>query len=267
MKGILTDVTRCTGCEKCVAACNEENKLSTVLPWKWLTNDGLSSERFTSIIRKPKGHNIRKQCRHCLKPACVSVCPVGALSKTTEGPVIYDSSKCLGCRYCMMSCPYGIPRYSWEDNVPYVKKCNMCYHRVQQGEIPACVEACPEKATIFGERHELITEARRRISSKPDLYIQNIYGEFEVGGTSVIYISDINLDFLGWKKDPGTQAIPSLNKVAMQAIPPVFLGVGFAMYGIYKIIDRRKKNLQRMEQTNSENNSNDRSLKDEVEDC
>ena len=143
MKAILTDITKCNGCEKCVDACIVENKLGKVLPWRWISDDGLSSERFTSIIRKQGGHYIRKMCRHCVEPACVSVCPVGALQKTNEGPIIYDSNKCLGCRYCMMSCPYGIPRYSWENNVPYVRKCTMCYNRIQQNKIHACVEECP----------------------------------------------------------------------------------------------------------------------------
>ena len=265
MKAILTDVTKCTGCEKCVDACIAENKLRKALPWRWISNDGLSSERFTSIIRKPGGHYIRKQCRHCVEPACISACPVGALKKTEEGAVIYDSNKCLGCRYCMMSCPYGIPRYSWEDNVPYVRKCTMCYNLLQQGKNPACVDACEEKATIFGEREELITEARQRISSKPELYIQKIYGEYEVGGTSVLYISDVELDFLGWKKDLGTQTFPSRTKLAMDAVPPVFLCVGALMYGIYWITERRKKVQMLEEQKDSLDNPNERSSENEIE--
>ncbi|MFC1563482.1 4Fe-4S dicluster domain-containing protein [candidate division KSB1 bacterium] len=263
MKAILTDVTKCIGCEKCVDACIVENNQSNALPWRWISNDGLSSERFTSIIRKPDEHYIRKQCRHCFEPACVSACPVGALQKTDEGPVIYDAHKCMGCRYCMMSCPFGIPRYSWEDNIPYVRKCTMCYSRIEQGEKPACIEACPEKATIFGEREELIAEARNRISSKPELYIQQIYGEHEVGGTSVLYISDIELDFLGWKKDLGGRTYPSLTQFAMRAVPPVFVGVGAAMYGIYRITERRKKVQEHRDQADSSDNVNDRSSEDE----
>ena len=267
MKAILTDITKCNGCEKCVDACIAENKLGKVLPWRWISNDGLSSERLTSIIRKPGEHSIRKQCRHCLEPACVSACPVGALQKTAEGPVIYDSQKCLGCRYCMMSCPYGIPRYSWESNVPYVRKCTMCYSRIQQGKIPSCVEECPEKATIFGEREELITEAKHRIEETPNNYIKKIYGEYEVGGTSVLYISDIELDFLSWKKDPGIQAFPSLTQFAMRAVLPIFMSVGALMYGIYWITKRRNKVESEIEQTDSLNIPNDRSGNNEIENC
>ncbi len=262
MKAILNDVTKCVGCEKCVDACVEENDHGKYLPWRWISNDGLSSERFTSIIRKPDEHHIRKQCRHCLEPACVSVCPVGALQKTQEGPVIYDADKCMGCRYCMMACPFGIPRYSWEDKIPYVQKCTMCYPRITKGQLPACVEICPEKATIFGERDELIAEARRRIAAEPEKYMQKVYGEFEVGGTSVIYISDIELDFLGWKNELGERPYPSLTKFAMNAVPPVFVGVGAVMLGLYKFSERRNK-VKTME-NESDNELNNRS-EDETE--
>ena len=94
---------------------------------------------------------MRKQCRHCAEPACVSVCPVGALRKTPEGPVIYDGSLCMGCRYCMMACPYGIPRYTWLETVPYVRKCVLCHGKIKSGELkqPACTAACPTGATVF----------------------------------------------------------------------------------------------------------------------
>jgi len=265
MKAILTDVTKCVGCEKCVNACIEENNLSKHLPWRWISNDGLSSERYTSVIRKPEEHYIRKQCRHCIEPACVSACPVAALRKTEEGPVIYDSDRCMGCRYCMMACPFGIPRYSWEDNIPYVRKCTMCYHRIEEGKLPACVEACPEEATIFGDRDELIAEAKRRIAADPDKYIQKVYGEVEVGGTSVIYISDIDLDFLSWKKELGENTYPSLTKFAMNAVPPVFVGVGALMFGIYKFTERKNKVQMLSGDAGSENNPNNRSEDNETE--
>ncbi len=258
MKAIMTDVTKCVGCEKCVTACVKENNLSKALPWRWINKDGLSSERFTSVLRKPEKHYVRKQCRHCLEPACVSSCPVGALQKTKDGPVIYDSGKCMGCRYCMMACPYGIPRYSWEDAVPYVRKCTMCYPRIKKNELPACVSVCQEKATIFGERDVLIAEAKRRIKNSPDKYINKVYGETEVGGTSVIYISDIPLDFLGWEKTPGVKPLPSLTRYAMNAVPPVFLGMGALMFGLYKFSERRSQIQDMSKKT-------DRSIEDETE--
>ena len=126
-KAILTDITKCIGCLKCVSACKESNKLEMDVPRVWQKKDGLSAENWTSIIQKPDKHFIRKQCRHCLEPACASVCPVGALHKTEEGAVVYDKEKCIGCRYCMMACPYGIPRYDWDEPVPYVRKCILCF--------------------------------------------------------------------------------------------------------------------------------------------
>lgn len=241
MKAILTDITKCIGCLECVMACKKANGLELDVPRNWQKNDGLSALNWTSIIRKPDNHFIRKQCRHCLEPACVASCPVGALQKTSEGPVIYDSGKCLDCRYCMMSCPYGIPRYDWDQPVPYVRKCTMCYERVRQGGQPACTEACPTQATIFGERDELIKIAHDRISGEPAKYVQTVYGEHEIGGTSVLYISDIDLGFLSYTSHLGQKSLPKMTAPAMKAVPFAFVGMGAAMYGLNWIIGRRIK--------------------------
>ena len=170
---ILTDVTKCIGCEECVQACQKAYALPPEKPWRWLKKiTDLSSSRWTTILRmggKDGDRFVRKQCRHCLQPACVEACIVGALQKTEEGPVIYDRDLCIGCRYCMVACPWEIPRYSWEDAVPYIQKCNLCYERVKnEGKQPACVEACPTQATIFGDRDELLAEAQRRLKAEPD---------------------------------------------------------------------------------------------------
>jgi len=239
MKAILTDVTKCIGCEECVAACKEYNKLEENVPRAWHRDDGLSARNWTSIIHKPGPHYVRKQCRHCLAPACESACPVGALIKTDEGPVIYDGSKCIGCRYCMIACPYGIPRYDWDSAVPYIQKCNMCVERLKKGIEPACTSACPTGATIFGDRDELIKEAKRRISQEPGKYINKVYGEHDVGGTSVLYISDVDLDFLTFPLKSGDKVLPDTTMTAMSAVPPAFIGMGAIMTGIYWICKRR----------------------------
>ncbi len=239
---ILTDTTRCTGCEECVKACKIANDLGKDVPRRWKQRiDDLSSTRYTTIVRRPGGHNVRQQCRHCLEPACVSACLVGALRKTPEGPVTYDPDKCMGCRYCMTACPYGIPRYDWEQPVPEVRKCNMCHDRLLQGEQPACVEACQQKATIFGPRDELLEEARRRIREAPDKYIDKVFGETEVGGTSVIYISDIPLDFLGCQPDLGDKPLPDRTWAALSKVPYLVGGVAGVMTGTWWIIGRRMK--------------------------
>jgi len=239
---ILTDTTKCTGCETCVAACKEENGLGKDRARRWQHRiDDLSSTRFTTILRRPGGRFVRQQCRHCKDPACVSACIVGALQKTDEGPVIYDADRCMGCRYCMLACPYGIPRYDWDRPVPYVRKCTMCYHRIGEGKQPACTEACPEKATIFGTRDEMLAVAHDRIKQTPGKYVNKVFGEHEVGGTSVLYISDIPLGFLGWKPDLGAEPLPKLTWASLKKVPPVIVGMAGAMSGIYFIIGRRMK--------------------------
>jgi len=242
---ILTDTTLCTGCEKCVEACREKNDLGKDVPRRWKSRiDDLSSTRYTTIVRrrdKKKGgiRFVRQQCRHCAEPACVSACLVGALQKTPIGPVIYDSDRCMGCRYCMMACPYGIPRYTWEDPVPYIRKCDMCYDRVKEGGQPTCTEACPEKATIFGPRDALIKEAHDRIDNNPGKYMDKVFGETEIGGTSVIYISDIPLEFLAFKLELGNEPLPKLTWAALSKVPPLVVGVGAVMTGVWWIIGRR----------------------------
>jgi len=274
MKAILTDVTRCIGCNECVKACKVINKLPADAPREWQKNDGLSANNWTSVLHNGK-YNLRKQCRHCLEPACASVCPVGALHKTESGAVVYDEEKCIGCRYCMMACPYGIPRYDWDKPVPYIKKCILCYDNIKAGKIkePACTAACPVEATIYGEREDLIKEARRRIKAEPDKYLPHIYGEHEIGGTSVMYITakDCPLDFLiyynhRFGKDVNLRGMPDPNlpipittKWAMGAVPFAFLGMGAVMSGIYWMVNRRQKlnkNDEQAETDKSEEENN-----------
>ena len=239
---ILIDITRCIGCEECVLACKEENDLGPdrLRPGQEAV-DGLSATRFSTILRYPDDHFVRQQCRHCLEPACVSACLVGAMQKTPEGPVIYDSELCMGCRYCLVACPYGIPRYEWDAAAPLVKKCTLCNHRIVEGKEPACVEACPEDALLFGEREELLTEGRRRIAENPDTYINHIYGENEVGGTSVLYLSDISLGFLAWSENLGEGDLPHLTYAALKKVPWTVLGMSGLMGGIYWVVNRRMK--------------------------
>jgi len=190
-------------------------------------------------VEGPGHAYVRKQCRHCLEPACASACPVGALHKIGMGPVIYDDNKCMGCRYCMMACLYGIPRYDWEEAVPYVRKCIFCYTRLGYGRQPACTEACPSKATIFGERDDLLAEAHRRIAETPGKYIKKVWGEREAGGASVLLISNVDLSFLTEDHSLGAQPLPETTATAMHAVPFAFTGVLAVMAGLNWIIDRR----------------------------
>jgi len=255
---ILNDTTRCVGCEECVAACKKANDLRKDVPRRWKQRiDDLSSTRYTTILRRPGGNNIRQQCRHCVEPACVSACLVGALQKTPEGPVIYDGSKCMGCRYCMTACPYAIPRYAWEEPIPYVHKCTMCYDRLKDGGRPACVEACQHGATVFGSRKELLEEARRRIDGKPDTYVDKVFGETEVGGTCVLYISDIPLDFLGCSPELDDTPLPDLTWAALSKVPYLVGGMGAIMTGTWWVIGRRMKLAEEQKQAKTGDKSRD----------
>ncbi len=238
---ILTDVTKCIGCAECVLACKSTYNLDADKPRRWQKNDGLSAKNWTSIIPLSDNRFVRKQCRHCLHPACVSACPVGALQKTEEGPVIYNGSICLGCRYCVMSCPYGIPRYDWDKPIPYVRKCIMCYDRLKAGKLPACIEACPTEATIFGQREDLLKEAHRRIRQYPQKYIPKVWGEREVGGVSVLYISDVDLGILSEGKALGEKPLPEYTAPAMNSVPFVFLGMGAFMTGLHLFTKRKNR--------------------------
>jgi formate dehydrogenase iron-sulfur subunit len=244
---ILNDVTKCIGCEECVVACQKANGLPKEQPWRWVKRiDDLSSARWTTIdrARTPKGDRfVRRQCMHCVDPACVSVCIVGAMKKTPEGPVVYDPDVCIGCRYCMIACPWEIPRYSWEDPVPYIQKCSMCYDRVvKDDKLPACVEACPTEATIFGEREDLLIEAKRRLTREPYKYVQRIWGAKEVGGTSVLYISDVDIKLTGLDVpvvDP--EPIPHRTTKILHQMPLAFTGMAALMGGIYWVVKRRQQ--------------------------
>lgn len=241
MKAILTDVTMCIGCDRCIQACVVENNLGEEKPYRWIREDRLSSERFTTVLFH-SGYFVRKHCRHCIDPACVSSCPVSALQKTEEGAVIYDAERCLGCRYCMMACPFGIPRYSWQSPIPYVRKCNMCYTtRIIYGREPACTEACPVHATIFGKREDLLEKARKRIKENPNRYLPMVFGEREVGGTNVLYISPIDLNILSLGNRLDDTPLPKRSEPAMLAVPPVFLGIGASMTFLWWIIRRRMR--------------------------
>lgn len=211
--------------------------------WRWQRSyTDLSASRWTTIERTENNSFVRRQCRHCLEPACVSVCPVGALQKTPEGAVVYDSDICMGCRYCMMACPYGIPRYVWQDNIPWVRKCIFCHDKIRSGELtqPACTQVCPVEATIYGERDVLLAEAHRRLKEHPERYrFQQVWGEHEVGGTSVIYLSNEDLGFLTWKPNLGDKPLPMNTWTTLRTVPYTFFGVGAAMYSIHWVVGRR----------------------------
>jgi len=240
-KAILIDITKCTGCEKCVDACVEYNKLSPVLPVSNKKEDGLSGNRLTAIVQLTEDRFAKKSCLHCIDPGCVSACIAGAIKKTELGAVVYDPDICIGCRYCMLACPVGIPRYEWDKTLPYVKKCDMCYNRLLEGKQPVCVEACPNGVLTFGDRFELLKKAKETIKANPDKYIKHIYGEYEFGGTSVMYITDLKLGKLGWTTKMQDRSISDYTWPIISKTP--FLGGGVLVFlsGMFFIINRRMK--------------------------
>jgi formate dehydrogenase iron-sulfur subunit len=177
---------------------------------------------------------------HCLEPSCVSACLVGSLTKTAEGPVVYDPEKCIGCRYCMLACPFHVPRYEWSETTPFVRKCDMCFQRQLEGRQPACVDACPNEALRFGERERLLSEARQLIASGGGRYLPRVWGEHEFGGTCVLCVSDMDLGALGWP-DSETEAIPSLTEPLIAKTPVIGLGVMGVILGVNWVIRRRMR--------------------------
>ena len=157
------------------------------------------------------------------------------MHKTSDGPVAWDEDKCMGCRFCMVSCPFDIPKFQYDSANPEIRKCQMCIDRLEEGQLPACVEACPFGAVKFGRRSELLTEGRRRILGNPDDYVNHIYGEREVGGTSVMYLASVPFDQLGFRTDLSQEAYPSFTKEFLYAVPmvltllpPLLLGINRA---------------------------------------
>lgn len=248
--GMLIDATRCIGCRACQVACKQKNGLPPDpenLPAGTTFPDALSADTFSLIeFRRVGGtaarsvvHPVKKQCMHCLEPACASVCPVGAIQKTAQGPVVYDAEKCMGCRYCMAACPFGIPKFEWDSANPRIRKCEMCSDRIAQGMPPACVAACPVDAITFGERTALVAEAQRRVKAEPAKYVPFIYGLEEVGGTSVLYLSDVPFEQLGFDAKLPKTALPDLTWQVMEKIPAVAVGVGLLLGGVSWITHRR----------------------------
>lgn len=231
-KAFLIDVTQCVGCNACQTACKEANGLPAG------DERALSATAYTALSNYGDVY-VRRMCQHCDQPTCVSVCPVGALTKTAAGPVLYDASKCIGCRYCIQACPFNVPKYEWDSTTPRVQKCRMCAERVAAGQTTACAEACPAGATLFGDREEMLAEARKRIGADPAAYQPRVYGSEEAGGTSVFYISKVPFEQLGFQTNIEKAPLPVLTMNALEKIPGVVSVGASLLFGIYWITNRR----------------------------
>jgi Fe-S-cluster-containing dehydrogenase component len=201
-KGVLVDTTVCIGCRKCEWACKgahnfEQGEFENYQNDETLnqlrrpgTNDLTVVNKYNDVGKR----TVKLQCMHCDHPACVSACIVGAISKKENGAVVWDTEKCIGCRYCMVACPFQIPAFEYQKALdPKIVKCDFCIERTKENKLPACVNICPVEALTYGTREELIEEARRKIKNHPDKYYNHVFGEYEVGGTSWLYLADNNL--------------------------------------------------------------------------
>jgi Fe-S-cluster-containing dehydrogenase component len=245
--GVLVDTTLCIGCRKCEEACNRQNHLPRTAE-SFSNRDILRSFRrpteiaFTVVNQFPGSPSpdqaglpqtsVKVQCMHCLYPSCVSACIVAALTKSADGAVVYNPTICIGCRYCQVACPFEIPAYEfYEPLKPRVRKCEFCTDRAKgTGANPACAASCPTEALVFGRRAELVAMAKDRLKRRPDRYVNHVYGETEVGGTSWLYLTGRPVQEIGLLKLPDTS--PPQRTEAIQhgifkygAIPVAFYGL------------------------------------------
>lgn len=255
--GVLVDLTRCVGCRSCEAACNQEQNLpEPALPFD---DSSVFDQRFHGDQRRRPDENAytvvnrydpaqldkpvyrKVQCNHCNEPACLTSCFVNAYTKTKEGAVTYNDKVCVGCRNCMIACPFQIPAYSYSSAIdPMVKKCIFCYDtRLKNGLPPACVESCPQGVMTFGHRKELIKIGNERIKMHSERYIDHIYGEHEVGGTSWMYLAAAPFEELGFDTTMGKEPIISNVKEFLGTVPMV-LAIWPALFTGFHLLAKKK---------------------------
>ena len=252
--GVLVDATVCVGCRKCEFACKTAHDLPTEpietyddrSVFKEMRRPDESALTVVNEYENPKNANspinVKVQCMHCDYPACVSACVVGALTKAENGSVIYDPDICMGCRYCLVVCPFQGLAYEYLSPLtPKVMKCDLCFDRTKEGKIPACVEMCPMEALTYGKRSDLLKLAHKRIKENPEKYIDHVYGEFEVGGTSWLYLA--NNEFAGMDlPDLNIYPVPQISETIQHGvfkyfIPPVSL---YALLGGIMWLNKKK---------------------------
>lgn len=257
--GLLLDTTLCVGCRSCEVACKKVNDLPP-FPGEVIgdhsvfeTTRRTTDTALTVVNRYRKardGHPpvYRKhQCMHCNEPCCAAVCPVHAFSKTPEGPVLYDPEVCMGCRYCVMACPYYALAYEYDEPLtPRVMRCTMCYPRIKEGLNPVCADACPVGAITFGERDQLLAVARDRIRKFPDRYIDHVYGENEFGGTSWLILSGVPFEQLDLFPGVTHESLPAIGTSYLGVVPLVITIYPGLLAGFYAF-SKRKERLAREE--------------------
>jgi len=237
--GVLVDTTLCTGCMKCEQACAESNGLPAPVGGE----DALAEHRETcpehlTVVNRHETSagpvTVKQQCMHCNQPACAAACLTRAMVKTKDGPIIWRANKCMGCRFCMVSCPFDVPKFQYDSAIPEIRKCSMCWDRLSKGEHPACVSACPAGALTFGPRRDLLEVAKARIAGHPDRYVHEVYGEDIVGGTGYLYLAAAPFKELGFKTDLGKKPYPELTTGFLYGVPMVFLLWPALLLGLHR---------------------------------
>lgn len=260
--GVLVDTEACVGCRLCEFACKEAHGMPTepletyydTSVFKEYRRPDKSALTVVNQFENEKNPllpiNFKVQCMHCERPACVSACIVGAFTKKDDGSVVWDTNKCIGCRYCMVACPFQIPTYDYDVAInPLIRKCDLCDERRKTEKLPACVDICPNEALLFGKRVDLLQIAKNRIKRKSDNYVSHIYGENEVGGTAWMYIANKNFDKLKMPKLTASPA-PGISETIQHGIfayfvPPVTI---YALLGLMMWITKKRKGEEKQKQ-------------------
>lgn len=261
--GVLVDTTVCVGCRSCEWACKVAHKRPTPPLTHYEDQSVFKDQRrpdhesvtvvnkYDEAAKDGGPVYVKVQCMHCDRPSCVSACIVGAFTKEENGSVIWDTKKCIGCRYCMVACPFQVPAFEFGEALkPDVVKCDFCFSRTKEGKLPACVETCPVEALTYGPRTDLIKVARERIRRYPERYVNHIYGENEAGGTSWMYLASKDFASLGLP-NVGMHAMPGTSESIQHGIfayfiPPVLL---YALLGGVMWVTRRRKESEHEELT------------------
>jgi Fe-S-cluster-containing dehydrogenase component len=253
--GVLVDTTVCIGCRKCEWACKTAHNLPTEPIEKYDDRSVYNKmrrpdDKALTVVNEYQGNeltsfpiDVKVQCMHCDHPACVSACIVGAFSKEENGSVIWDSGKCIGCRYCLVACPFQIPAFEYDKAIqPEIRKCDFCFDRTAKGQLPACVEICPMEVLTYGKREELVRVAHEKIKLYPERYVDHVFGEYEVGGTSWMYLASKDFTELQFPK-LGKNPAPGVSETIQHGIfayfvPPVAL---YALLGGVMWLNKNRK--------------------------